>query len=95
MLAGVTDCGRSRKWGCRGRWALGFKARCGSHTKRGPMALTEKGENHAALAEWGPWGFGKRESHMALGCSLLPCGLGSRRDFAWKKRGERTLAGGP
>ena len=32
---------------------------------------------------------------MALGCSLLPCGLGSSRDFAWKKKGERTLAGGP
>ena len=31
---------------------------------------------------------------MALGCSLLPRGLGSRRDFAWKKRGERTHAGG-
>ena len=25
MLAGVTDCRRSRKWGCRGRLALGFK----------------------------------------------------------------------
>ena len=27
--------------------------------------------------------------------ALLPCGLGSRRDFAWKKRGERIFAGGP
>ena len=33
--------------------------------------------------------------HVALGCSLLPYGLGSRRDLAGKKRGERTLAGGP
>ena len=32
---------------------------------------------------------------VALGCSLLPHGLRSRRDFAWKKRGGRTLAGGP
>ena len=32
---------------------------------------------------------------VALGCSLLPHGLRSRRDFARKKRGERTLAGGP
>ena len=69
MLAGVTDCGRSQKWGCRGRLALGFKPRRGSH----------------AGAFW---------DHAALGCSLLPRGLGSRRDFAWKKRGERTLAGG-
>ena len=33
--------------------------------------------------------------HAALGCSLLPHGLGSGRDFAWKKRGEGTLADGP
>ena len=33
--------------------------------------------------------------HAALGCSLLPRGLDSRRDFAWKKKGERILAGGP
>ena len=31
----------------------------------------------------------------ALGYSLLPRELGCRRDFSWKKRGERTLAGGP
>ena len=45
-------------------------------------------EDHAVLGE-------KREDHMVLGCLFLPCGLGSRRDFAKKKRGERTLAGGP
>ena len=71
MLAGVTDCGRSRKWGCRGRWALGFKARCGSHTKRGPMALTEKGENHAALAEWGPRGGDSADGAWSLNRRLL------------------------
>ena len=32
--------------------------------------------------------------HAALGCSLLPRGLRSRRDLAGKERGERTLAGG-
>ena len=32
---------------------------------------------------------------MVLECFFLPCGLGSRRDFARKKRGERTLPGGP
>ena len=36
-----------------------------------------------------------REDHVVLECFILPCGLGSRRDFAKKKRGERTLAGGP
>ena len=35
-----------------------------------------------------------REDHVVLEC-FLPRGLGSRRDFAGKKRGERTLAGGP
>ena len=34
------------------------------------------------------------EDHVVLGCSFLPRGLGSRRDFARRKRGERTLAGG-
>ena len=42
-----------------------------------------------ALVEWGPHGFDKSQDHAG------PCGLGSRRDFAGKKRGERTLAGGP
>ena len=52
-------------------------------------------EEHAALAEWGPHGFGEREDHVALGCSFLPRSLGSRRDFAGKRRGEKTLGGGP
>ena len=43
----------------------------------------------------GPCGFGERGDCAALGCSLLPHGLGGRRDVAGKKRGERTLAGGP
>ena len=33
--------------------------------------------------------------HVALGCSLLPHGLGSSRDLTGKEKGERTLAGGP
>ena len=36
MLAGVADCRRSQKWGCKGRWALGFKPRPGSHKKKRP-----------------------------------------------------------
>ena len=31
-----------------------------------------------------------REDHEVLECLFLPHGLGSRRDFAGKKRGERT-----
>ena len=38
---------------------------------------------------------GKEEDHEVLEYFFLPRGLGSRRDFAGKKRGERTLAGGP
>ena len=45
-------------------------------------------EAHVILGE-------KREDHSVLECSFLLCSLGSRRDFARKKRGERTLAGGP
>ena len=104
MLAGVTDC-RSQKCGCKGRWALGFKPRHSSHRKRGPhgsgvnredhMVLKGKGENHVVLKE-------KREDHEVLGerkedhvvleCSFLPHSLGSKRDFARKKRaGEKGL----
>ena len=36
MLAGVTGCRRSLKWGCRGRRAPVFKLRHGSHRVRGP-----------------------------------------------------------
>ena len=49
----------------------------------------------AAMGRGGPCSLDKSQDHMALGCSLLPHDLGSRRDFAWKKRGERTLVGGP
>ena len=88
MLAGVTDCRRSQKWGCKGRWALGFKPKHGSHRERGPHGSEGKEEDHEVLKE-------SREDHAVLECFFLPHGLGSRRDFAKKKRGERTLAGGP
>ena len=45
-------------------------------------------KDHAVLKE-------SREDHVVLESFFLPHGLGSRRDFAGKKRGERTLAGGP
>ena len=79
MLAGVTDCRRSWKWGCRGRLALGFKHRHGSHT--GLFG------DHAALVKVG--------TTQIWGAPFLPCGLGSKRDLAGKERGERTLAGRP
>ena len=87
MLAGVTDCRRSRKWGCRGRLALGFKPRCGSQARGGTHGFGREGG--------GPCGLGKSQDHVALGYSLLPCDLGSRKDFTWKKKGEKTLAGEP
>ena len=108
VLAGVADCRRSQKWGCKGRWALGFKPRRGSHRERGPRGSEGKGrgprgsevnrKDHAVLKERrGPRGSEgvNREDHVVLGCFFLPHSLGSRRDFAKKKKGERTLAGGP
>ena len=86
---------------------LGFKLRRGSHLaffmdhaawasfQRGPHGFGRVGGDHMALAEVGTPGLGESQDHAALGCSLLPRGLVSRRDFAGKKRGERTLAGGP
>ena len=44
MLAGVTDCGRSRKGGCRGGLALGYKTQA-----RQP----DPGEDHTVLRETG------------------------------------------
>ena len=32
----------------------------------------------------------RKEDHVVLGCSFLPCGLGSRRYFA-RKKGEKGL----
>ena len=50
--------------------------------------LRGKGEDHKVLKE-------SREDHEVLECCFLPHSLGSRRDFAGKKRGERTFGGGP
>ena len=59
MLAGVSDCRRSRKWGCRGRWVLGFKPRLGSHRREDYEVL---GRREKILQLWqgeerGPCGF--------------------------------------
>ena len=51
-------------------------------------ALVKRREDHVVLK-------GKEEDYEVLECFFLPLGLGSRRDFAGKKRGGRTLAGGP
>ena len=72
MLAGVTDCRRSRKWGCRGRLALGFKPRHGSHTRRRPRGFGGVGgENRAALTEWGPHGSDTADGAGSLNHGLL------------------------
>ena len=49
MLADIADCGRSQKWGCRGRLALGFKPRHGSHARKGPCGFWQERENCTAL----------------------------------------------
>ena len=51
------------------------------------MAAMQSG-NHKALA-------GGLGTICLWGASFLLHGLGSRRDLARKKRGERTLGGGP
>ena len=74
----------SRSFGrVNGRGPHGFEGEEG-----GPCGFGEKRKDHAVSKE-------KREDHLDLECSFLPRSLGSRRDFARKKRGERTLAGGP
>ena len=72
MLAGVTDCRRNQKWGCRGRLALGFKPRRGSPARRGPCGFGGVGgEDHAALAEWGPSGGDTADGARSLNHGLL------------------------
>ena len=73
MLACVSDCRRSQKWGCRGRLALGFKPRSISHTWRRGRRTFDRvgGENHEALAEWGPCGGDTGDGARTLNHRLL------------------------
>ena len=91
MLAGVTDCRRSQKWGCKRRWALGFKPRPGSHRESRPRGSEGKergpgsgssGEVKRGLLLVGhekvPHGFGltgDRSSHTADGAGSLNHGI--------------------
>ena len=86
MLAAVANCGRRRKWGCRGSWHWDLNPGVAAvrHLFLGPLVFS------GTTQLWH-----RVRTNAALGCSLLPRGLGSRRDFAWKRRGKRTLAGGP
>ena len=49
----MTDCRRSRNWGCRGRLALGFKPRHGSLEREDHAVLKEKREDYVVLVEKG------------------------------------------
>ena len=57
VLAGVTDCGKSRKWGCRGRLVLGFKPRRSSHAGW----LGPHGFGVLPFATWLPFALGRRD----------------------------------
>ena len=50
---------------------LGFKPRHSSHTREDYSALVEKGEDHAALAEWGPHGSDTDNDARSLNHGLL------------------------
>ena len=104
MLSGVTDCRRSQKWGCRGRLALGFKSRCSSHTRKRTTQFwgtRERGlcsfggvagENHAALAEWGPCGGDTPDGARSLNHELLLLFLRhSTPDMAERERGVLSI----
>ena len=86
-LPGVADCGRSQKWGCRGRLVPGLKPRLGSHARRG---------NHAV---WGlPWphSLGSQKARCSSDTGLSLSSLEEcRRDAAGKNGVEGLLLGGP
>ena len=72
----VANCGRSRKWGCRGRLALGFKPRLGSHNKR----------NHVALGLPLPLSLGSQKARCSSNAELSLSSLDEcRRDAAGRK----------
>ena len=65
---------------------MGLQRKMGTGIKNPAAAAMRERTTQLWRRERGPCGFGLLP---------LPHGLGSRRDFAWKKRRERTLAGGP
>ena len=76
VLAGVTDCKKSRKWACRGRWALGFKPRHSSHRRGGPRG-SDGGKGR------GPRGFG---------VLLFATWLRQQESLCWEgRKGEKGL----
>ena len=97
MLAGVADCRRSQKWVCKGRWALGFKPRPGSHRRKRPRGSIRVGRTKRF---WGRKGETTRlqssgEDHKVLGEKKRPCGSeGKERDHeASKSREDHKVMG--
>ena len=72
MLAGVADCRRSQKWGCKGRWALGFKPRPGSHRKKRPCGseVRKRPLGSKVVGGGGPQGFGEGEKKRPRGSDV-------------------------
>ena len=99
MLAGVTDCRRSWKWGCRGRLVLGFKPRHGSHARRGPHSFGREGRGphsfgtvgwgHVALVEWGPRDFGRESGPRGFGLLLFATRLRKQERLCREEKGRQ------
>ena len=77
MLAGVTDCRWSWKWGCRRRLALAFKPRCGSLKDRGPHGF---GGEERRREERGP---------PAFGVLLVATWLRQQERLCWEGKGKK------
>ena len=72
MLAGVTDCRRSQKWGYRGRLVLGFKPRHGSHTWERPTQFwRSRGREPHCFGRVGPHGPDTADGAGSLNHGLL------------------------
>ena len=71
MLAGVTDCRRSQKWGCRGRRFWDLNPGVTAIGTEDHVVLEEKREDHVALAEWGPRGCNTADGAGSLNHRLL------------------------
>ena len=85
LLAGVANCGRSQKWGCRERLALGFKPRHGSHARLGPLGFGES-QDHVALGFPLPLSLGSQKARCSNDAELFLRSLEEcKRNTAGKK----------
>ena len=91
ILAGVADCGRSWKWGCRRKLVLGFKPRNGSHAREGLYGFWRERGNHMALGLPSPHSLGSWDARCSSNAELFLSSLEECRRNAVGRKGVKGL----